>query len=273
MDRLAKWKGKTALVTGASSGIGLDMTCLLAAAGCNLILVARREELLTKLANDLAEKHGIQIHVLAADLADYDAAERLVERIETLEKSVDLLVNNAGVGIGGDFIDCDWPRIQAMLQLNVMTLTVLTHLLLPSMIRNSSGDVLLISSGVAYSPMPGFAAYGASKAFVTSFGQALGCELQGTGVNVTVVHPGATESEFWSTAGYRLSSAVSLAMMPSQRVAEIALNAMATRRRTIITGFMNALGIWFLKWIPLSVRLWGARRGMKMIGDLKEKDE
>lgn len=271
MSKLAKWKGKTALITGASSGIGMEMARFLALAGCHLILVARREERLKKLADEIAAQYDIRADILVEDLSSANSPDRLVGRIEDLGRAVDLLINNAGVGPAGDFAASTWQRQEGMLQLNMMTLAALTHKLLPAMIKRGRGDILMVSSAVAYSPMPGFAAYCASKSFVTAFGQALGSELKGSGVNVTVVHPGGTKSEFWDKAGYNLSTLTSISLMSPQKVALIGLKAMANGRRSIITGFFNSLAFWFMKWIPLSIRLWAAKNGMKMIGDLKDQ--
>ncbi len=187
--------GCTALITGASSGIGAEMARQLAPHARALILVARRADRLETLKAEL-ERSGMEIQCHAADLGDAAQVERVLDAIETSGTRVDFLINNAGLGDHGLFEDSEWKRVQAMLDVNIAALTRLTHALLPGIIRSGRGAILNVSSIAGYLPMPKMAVYAASKAYVTSFTEALRGELRGTGVLVSALCPGPVETEF-----------------------------------------------------------------------------
>jgi uncharacterized protein len=252
-----KWQRGTALVTGASAGIGEAFARRLAAAGCNLILSARRRERLEALRDELAPRHGVVIDVVPLDLATPGSACALHDEVRRLDRRVDLLVNNAGYGLSGRFVNNDEAREMRMIQLNAVSLVELTRLFLPEMVRRRSGDVLLVSSIAAYLSIPTFAVYAATKAFVTRFGEALGFELRGSGVHVTVVNPGGTESEFLDVAGMKPTKLTHLGMMTADRVAVLGLRAMERGRRSVITGLMNKVMIWLASrflWLGAQLR-------------------
>lgn len=190
----------TALVTGASSGIGEELARVAAADGYDLILVARRQDRLDSLARELCLAHGVSARVFSEDLADSDASSRIVAEIEKEKLSVDVLVNNAGLGVYGPFAETNLARQLEVIQVNVAALTDLTGRILPGMVARRRGRILNVASTAAFQPGPYQAVYYASKAYVLSFSEALAEELRGTGVTVTALCPGPTTTEFQERA-------------------------------------------------------------------------
>jgi short-subunit dehydrogenase len=242
--------GKTALVTGASSGLGVDFATILAERGCNLVLVARSEDRLRALADELAARHGIQVHVVAMSLSVLGAAQVLYDRIDALGLTIDVLINNAGFGVHGPFVDTPWEREEEMLLLDVVTLVHLSKLYVRDMRARGAGWVLQVSSIGAYQPSPTYATYSAAKAFVLSFGEAVSYELRGSNVKMTVLSPGVTETEFLAVAGQRRSLYQRLSIVPSRPVAEIGINAMLRGKPSKVAGAMNAFATWSLRFMP-----------------------
>ncbi|MFF7636484.1 SDR family NAD(P)-dependent oxidoreductase [Kitasatospora sp. NPDC008050] len=193
--------GRTALITGASSGIGAAFADALAARGAHLILVARREDRLTALADTLRARHGNDAHVLVADLGLPGAGAALLAETRRLGLDVDVLVNNAGFGSHGDVADTDPDRLTGQIQLNITALTDLTRAYLPDMVGRGRGAIVNVASAAAYQPVPHMAVYSATKAYVLSFTEALWAETRNTGVRVLALSPGATETEFFDIAG------------------------------------------------------------------------
>jgi len=242
-----------ALVTGASSGIGRELARDLAAEGCDLTLTARREERLRDLAAEVRER-GVEVRVLAHDLSDPAACDRLVEELQAAKVEIDVLVNNAGVGDFGDFAQADPERLQRMIQLNVTSLTRLTRLLLPGMLRRGEGRILNVASTAAFQPGPHMAVYFATKAYVLHFSEALAEELSGTGVTVTALFPGATRSEFFEEAGMQSSGLIQGRPLPSAaQVAAFGLRAMKKGRRVAVHGPANRLLILLTRVMPRRV--------------------
>ncbi|MFT3922283.1 MAG: SDR family oxidoreductase [Myxococcales bacterium] len=196
---------RTALVTGASRGIGLELARALAAQGHDLALVARDQEALTGVAQELA-RTGVATHVIRADLSETATPRALLEELSQRGLTVDLLVNNAGFGVFGPFADSDVDRTLDMLRVNIVTLTALTRLLLPGMIARGRGGILNVASSAAFQPGPLMASYYASKAYVLWFSEALAVELRGSGVNVCALCPGPTHSSFVDAAAIPASS-------------------------------------------------------------------
>jgi len=192
---------KTALVTGASSGIGEELARLAAADGCDLILVSRRQETLESLARELSVAHGVSARVIAADLNDPEAPRRIVEEIEKEKIPVDILVNSAGLGAYGRFFETDLAKQLEVIRVNVAALTDLTGRILPGMIARRRGRILNVASTAAFQPGPYMSVYYASKAYVLSFSEAIAEELRGTGVTVTALCPGPTPTEFQERSG------------------------------------------------------------------------
>lgn len=193
-------KKQVALITGASSGIGKELARLHAERGGDLVIVARSAEKLAELADELRTKHGASVLVVAKDLASPSGPREVFEAVRAAGIEIDLLVNNAGFGGRGAFHERRWEDDLAMIQLNVISLTALTRLFLPSFVARKSGRILNVSSTASLMPGPLQAVYYATKAYVTSFSNAIAIELEGTGVTVTNLMPGATETEFARTA-------------------------------------------------------------------------
>lgn len=234
--------GQTALITGASAGIGVDLADCFAKGGYNLIIVARSEAALKEVGERLAKAHGVAVTPIAADLAAIDAGARLAAEIARRGLTVDVLVNNAGFGHTGAFAGEPKEPQLGMIDLNVRVLVELTHIYLKSMIANRRGGVLNVSSTAAFQPGPLMSIYYASKAFVLSFTEALWEETRDTGVHITCLCPGPTESQFHGRAGTdktRLTKAAK--PMTSMAVAQKGYNAFQSNRRVIVTGAPNKL--------------------------------
>lgn len=190
-----------ALITGASSGIGKEFARIHAGKGGDLVVVARRADKLEELKKELEEKFGVVVHVIAKDLAQPEAAREVYEEVGKAGISVDYLINNAGFGGRGKFHERDWTRDLTMINLNVVALTALTRFFLDDMVKRNKGKILNISSTASLMPGPLQAVYFATKAFVTSFSNAINEELSDTNITVSALLPGATESEFAQTSG------------------------------------------------------------------------
>ncbi len=194
-------RGQTALVTGASSGLGAEFARQLAARGAHLVLVARRQDRLEELARELREAHGVSVRVVPLDLTAPTAAATLLETLGAAGVSVDVLVNNAGFGTYGPFADEDLDRIVAETQLNVTAVTALSRAFFPQLLAAGNGLLVNVSSTAAYQPIPHIAVYAATKAYVRSLTEALWYEARGTGLRVIALAPGPTHTEFFEAAG------------------------------------------------------------------------
>jgi short-subunit dehydrogenase len=242
--------GKTALVTGASAGLGRELARLFAAGKHDLVLVARRRDRLEQLAGELETAHGSRVCVLPDDLGDRGAPERIVAELSKRGIDVEFLVNNAGFGTDGRFAELDLARELEMLQVNVTTVVHLTRLLLPAMLDRKSGRILNMGSSAGFQPGPFMAVYFASKAFVNSFSEALSFELRGTGVTATVCCPGATATEFAHLAGNGESRLFQGGAMAAPDVAEHAYRAMMRGKVMAIPGLRNKLTLQSLRIAP-----------------------
>lgn len=241
-----------ALVTGASSGIGIELARELARDGHDLLLTARREAPMQALAAEL-EAGGAGAAVIAADLSQPGAAARLAAEIETRGLVVEVLINNAGLGGIGRFDRVDPVRIGEMLQVNIVALTELTRLLLPAMIARRRGRIMLVGSTAGFVPGPGMAVYFATKAYVLSLGEALAQELRGTGVSVTTLCPGATATEFFKVAGSERG--VVPKMMSAAAVARLGYRGLKAGRRVVIAGLHNQVLAMGSRYAPHTVSL------------------
>jgi hypothetical protein len=248
-------RGRTALVTGASGGLGAEFARQLAAMGCKLILTARRLERLQALKDELQKQHRIEVELIAMDLGAPDAALALHERVQAAGLQVDVLINNAGFGVYGEHMHIPWERERDMLMLDVVALMQLTKLCARDMLARGSGHILQVSSVAAYQPSPTYAAYAAAKGCVLLFGEALNYELRNTGVSCTVLSPGITATEFLQVAGQKPSLYQRLFMMQSPAVVRTGLKAMLRRRPSVIAGWLNAGIAWTTRWVP---RRWTA---------------
>jgi uncharacterized protein len=233
---------QTALITGASGGIGEALAQRFARDGFDLVLVARTEAKLQALAGELARSYGITAHVLAYDLSDPAAPRRLVEQLAARTIAVDILVNNAGFATYGPFAELDLDGGLRMLQVNIVTLTHLTRLLLPGMLARKRGRILNVASTAAFMPGPLMAVYYASKAFVLSFSEALHNELQGSGVTVTALCPGPTSTGFQARAQMEQSKLVRRRqIMGVDEVADAGYVALLKGQPVVIPGLMNRI--------------------------------
>jgi short-subunit dehydrogenase len=247
----------TALVTGASSGIGVAIAGELARRGHGLTLVARREERLRELARELAADHGIRAEVIAADLAVASERDRLASEIEALGRTVEVLVNNAGFGGSHSFVRADRERLIEMVRVNCEALCDLQARYVPPMAERGRGAVINLASTAAFQPLPLSATYAATKAFVLSLSEATHAELAGKGVSVTAVCPGPVKTEFTAVAGMagaedRLPGPF---WSPVEQVAREAVEGAANGRRVVVPGLINRAGAITGQHAPRSVAL------------------
>lgn len=241
----------TALVTGASGGIGLELARLFAKGGHDLILVARNEAKLNELALYLGKMYRCNVAVIPADLSQPEVPEGLMEELKTRGLRVDVLVNNAGFGENKLFAEQDVRRIMEMMQLNMTTLTQLTRLVLPQMLAARKGKILNVASVAAFAPGPLMAIYYATKAYVLSFSEAIGNELKGTGVTVTALCPGPTRTGFAAAAGGTNTNLYNApGVMDAAPVAEAGYRGCMKGKAVVIPGLLNKILVWVIAFSP-----------------------
>ncbi|MCG8668289.1 MAG: SDR family oxidoreductase [Pseudomonadales bacterium] len=254
----------TALVTGASSGIGYEIARVLASDGHDLVLVARREDNLRQLAHYLEREYKVKAVYIAVDLTDPQAAQRIYDAIQEQNIPIDILVNNAGFGTWGAFTASYTDRDVEAIETNVIALTQLTKLFSRDMVKRGLGKILNIGSVSSFMPGPYMAVYNASKAFVLSFSLALRSELKGTGVSVTVVCPGPTDSEFHQVAGtLDLPMLKQVNLMGSAQVARIAVRAMHKRKAVEIPGLLNKITALLPRLLPTRFVTWVTKQVLR----------
>lgn len=241
-----------ALVTGASSGIGKSFAEILASRGCDLILVARNRERLEELAATLRERNGRSVDVLAADLEKPEELATVEQRLHT-DTRIDLLINNAGYGFLGSFADLPLERSTGQIACNVVALTRLAHAALSTMKPSRRGGIINIASTAAYGPMPYFAVYAATKAYVVSFTLGLAEETRKYGVTATVVAPGFTRTEFQARADYDASWMPGIAWQSADDVARESLAAYAAGQTVCVPGVQNRLMTTMMSLMPKSL--------------------
>lgn len=251
----------TALVTGASRGIGETFARHLAARGKNLILVARTEEKLMALAGELESVHGVSAKAMVADLAHPGGAAMLFDRTEQLGLTVDLLVNNAGFAKQGKFAELPLDVQSDMVRLNATAPLELARLCLTGMRERGRGGIINVASTAAFQPVPWMAAYGATKAFLYSFSAALAEEVAADGVHVMVLCPGATATDFWTVAGAR--STGSPGVVSADKLVEDALRAYDRGRRITVHGGLNRLIAAFVRVLPTRLITYSAARVLR----------
>lgn len=244
---------KWAVVTGASSGIGLETARELAARGYALVLSARSTERLEAVAAELRRAHGTRSLMAPADLGDPGGADALAQQITAAGLEPKVLVNNAGIGVFGPFADVDPARTQEMVEINIAAMTRLTALLLPALLKQAPAHILNVASTAAFQAGPGMAVYFASKAYVLSFGEALDAELSGRGVRVTTLCPGATRTGFQARAEGERSALFRGGMASARDVARFGVEAMERGRRVAIPGLSNRLLVLGAQWSPRRV--------------------
>lgn len=256
------YRGKTALITGASSGLGVEFANQLAARGANLILVARRKERLQAVADAVVLMHKVEVTVMVADLAVVGAAEKLFKSLSRKKLSVDVLVNNAGFGTFGKFENEPIEKIGDELRLNISTLVELSRLVLPSMLKNNDGVIINVASTAAYQPIPYMTVYAATKAFVLSFTEALWGELIGTKVNAIALSPGGTKTEFFEVASNGKAPDGLGKLQTVEQVITVAMKALdkKTPPPSVISGASNFALAFSGRFIPRQLLIKVARK-------------
>ncbi|MBW4597253.1 MAG: SDR family oxidoreductase [Brasilonema angustatum HA4187-MV1] len=258
---------QTALITGASGGIGYELAKLFADDGYNLVLVARNERKLAEIANDFKQKFRIAVKVIAKDLSIPTAAEEIFQQLQQEAIKVDVLVNNAGFATYGLFHKLELAPELQMMQVNMVCLTHLTKLFLKDMVKQGFGRVLNIASTAAFQPGPLMAVYYATKAYVLSFSEAIANELDGTGVTVTALCPGPTESNFQQRAAMEDSKLVSgQKIMDAETVAKIGYRALLEGRSVVIPGVKNKI-------LAESVRFTPRKLVTKLVRSMQESKD
>jgi short-subunit dehydrogenase len=261
--------GSTALITGASSGIGEEFARQLAAMGYGVFLVARREDRLRELAGDLEREHGVRAEIAARDLADPDQWDALPAEVKERELAVDVLVNNAGFTTVGD-VHRNPDRQTGMVRVNCEALVAMTSAFLPQMIERGRGAVINVASVAAFQPIPAQAVYAATKAFVLSFSEAVSAEVKGTGVTVTALCPGAVATEFVETGGFKrgVDELPSVVFSSAEQVAKAGIEAASKGKRVVIPGIANRVTASFGQHSPRAVVLGPfARAYRRFIGE------
>jgi short-subunit dehydrogenase len=250
----------TALITGSSGGIGEEFAHQLAQRRTNLVLVARRLDKLEELRTTLLARHpDIEVDVIAADLSVPGSGAQLADEVGRRSRRIDVLINNAGVGLHGEFVDQDPERNAAQIQLNCGTLVDLTARFLPAMIQARHGLVINVASTAAFQPTPSMAVYGATKAFVLSFTESLWQEAKGTGVRVLTLCPGATETEFFARAGEEF---LTRGRQTPKQVVDTALKAVDKSTPTVVSGLANAAMALSTRFVPRRVLVQVSQRLM-----------
>jgi len=251
------------LITGASAGIGREFARQLAGRARSLILVARREERLSELRDELTGNHpSLTVHIHKTDLAHLSQIDELAKWLEREKIDVDLLINNAGLGDLGPFGTSDLARNEQIMLVNMVALTSLTRRLLPQMIARKRGAILNVSSSAGFLPIPGFAVYAATKAYVTSFSEALRAELRGTGVSVCTLCPGPVPTEFQEAAkrpGGQPEGGPEFVQVSAEQVARDALAAIEADQPLVIPGFVMKIGMFLVRITPMPILRWAAR--------------
>jgi short-subunit dehydrogenase len=259
VDGMSEGNGKTALVTGASSGIGKAFAELLAAKGYAVVLTARRGDRLDALAAELKQRYGVSTHTVVADLAQPDAPAKIAAELASRGLAIDFLVNNAGYGVPGSYVNVAWTDHERFMQVMVTAVLDLTYRLLPGMIERGWGRIINIASVAGMVPAPaGHTLYGASKSFVIRFSEALSAENAPKGVNVTAVCPGFTWSEFHDVTGTRdkMKSVPGMLWLKADDVAREGYEAVMKGHSVVVNGGIYRLLVWLNGAMPRSISRW-----------------
>lgn len=240
-----------ALITGASRGIGAEYATVLASQGYDLLLIARDEERLTKLSRQLEKDHSSKAHICVLDLAKPNSANQLFVTARDYCHTPDLLINNAGFGLYGEFVNHPLPRIQDMLHLHIQSVVESIRLFLPGMIERGSGDIINVASLAGMFSIPYMAEYAATKTFLISFSEALAYEVQSTGVRIQVCCPGQTATEFHVTAGFQPSNP--LTIQTASQVVQASLAALRQNQTLVTIGWQGKMFAFLAKWMPRKI--------------------
>ncbi len=264
---MSKSTARTALITGASGGIGYELARLFAGDGYNLVLVARSADKLNEMKQQYEGKAGIHVRVIPHDLARPSAPQEIFDELQREGVAVDVLVNNAGFTVFGKFVETELEQELQMMQVNIVALTHLTKLLLPSMVERGWGKVLNLASTAAFFPGPLMAVYYASKAYVRSFSEALAVELEGTGVTVTALCPGPTETGFQKRGNMEDSRLVAgRKIMDARTVARTGYRGMMKGQMLVVTGLKNWVQVEATRFIPDKLLARNVMRAQERVG-------
>lgn len=261
MDTLASFKGSTALITGASSGIGAGFARVLAACGIDLVITARSEQSLQDLADELKALYDIEIDVVVLDLAQTDAPQKLFDHLQQHNKSIDILINNAGFGKWAKFLHQPLDSYRDMLNLNIQALVDLTYLFLPAMLTQNKGIVINLASTAAFQPLPYIAVYGASKSFVLNFSEALAGEYAGQGIKFLALCPGNTATNFAQTAN---ADTTGMVVSTVEDVVRAAIRALDQNKLYCVPGKSNYFTAQLSRILPRSAMI-------KMVSNMLKK--
>ena len=270
--------GCTALITGASSGLGVEFARQLAPHAHALVLTARRQDRLNFLKAELTRSNpNLSVYCYALDLADLDGVERFTRWLSDEGIRINFLINNAGLGDHGLFQSSEWPKVKAMLDVNITALTRLTHALLPVLRSFEDSAILNVSSSAGFVPVPQLAVYAATKAYVTSFSEALRAELRGTGVSVTILCPGPVDTEFGDVANAGHSgtgfNSPEFLKVPVERVVHEALRGVERDRARVIPGWMIFLTMSLLFLVPFALVRFGLNASVAGLHEDEETRE
>ncbi len=242
---------KTVLITGASGGIGKELAIIYATNSYNLILIARSKNKLDDLKQELEKTYKVEITNISLDLSNQDSAEELFGIVKEKKLQVNILINNAGFGLNGEFTEININSQVEMINLNILTLTKLSNIFAKEMLQQNSGNIVNIASTAAFQPISNFAIYAATKAYVLSFSEAIAIELKNKNINVTAICPGATKSNFMDNAGVKKIRFLSIAN--SKQVAAFIFKSVNNKQMIAIHGFLNKLIIFLLRFAPRSL--------------------
>lgn len=251
---------KTALITGASGGIGLELAHIHASKGDNLVLIARSGDRLSQIKTELESKYNVRVHFLVRDLSQPGAALKVFAEVRNHGIEIDYLINNAGFGDFGLFTETKWEKQESMINLNITALTHLSWLFIPGMIKRGGGKILNVASLAAFTPGPTMSVYFASKAYVLSFSEALNNELKDKGITVTALCPGSVDTKFHEVALGDPALVREREMMSAREAAEAGYNAMMKGKPVIIPGFKNSLVAFVSRFVPREVVVKSARK-------------
>ncbi len=247
------YHNKTILVTGASSGIGIAFCRQVASYGADLVITARRKDRLDALAKELRSQYDCEVSVIPADLSDPDGPASLIREVEKKNHHIDVLVNNAGFGYNGAFIDGDFEMYQHMMQVNVHSLILLTRLLVPGMVGRGQGGVLNVASMAGFLPVPYFSVYSATKQFVINFSWSLWKELEDTGVHISSLCPGPVNTQFFDVAGADIRKAAFRGLQSPEAVALKGLTGLAENIPMKFSRSLLRISYLLSKWVPVRV--------------------
>ncbi len=257
------FKMKTALITGASSGIGYELAKIHASKGGNLVLVARSKATLDELKNELEKQYNIKVYTIGKDLSLPNAAQEVYEETTKQNIKIDYLINNAGFGTFGFYAISNWDKELQMINLNITALCQFTKLYVKDMVKNKSGKIMNVASTAAFQPCPTMAVYGATKAYVLSFSEAVDNEVRDKGITVTALCPGATASGFQAAANMTNSKLFKDKKLPSSKeVAEYGYTAMLKGKTVAIHGTLNYLMANAIRFTPRALVVAMARKIM-----------